>query len=57
MGRHAESFLFLGELKLLESCYVRDAKRTHVRDAIRRYSDKKFGTKQISNDVLVTRIK
>jgi len=57
MGKHAESFVFLGDLKLLESIYVRDARRPQVRDAIRRYTDRKFGTKQVGNDVLVTRIK
>lgn len=57
MGKQAKSFLFLGELELLESIYVRDVRRTQVRDAIRRYGDRKFGTKQVGNDVLVTRIK
>ena len=28
-----------------------------VRDSIRRYGDRKFGTKQVGNDVLVTRTK
>ena len=46
MGKHAESFLFLDELKLLESIYIRDVRRPQVRDAIRRYKDRKFGTKQ-----------
>lgn len=57
MGKKAESFLFLDDLKLLESIYIRDVRRPQVRDAIRRYSDRKFGTKQVGSDVLVTRIK
>ena len=57
MTKEASKFLFLGDLKLLESIYVRNVRRPQVRDAIRRYSDRKFGTKQVGNDVLVTRIK
>lgn len=57
MGKKAESFLFLDDLKLLESIYIRDVRRPQVRDAIRRYTDRKFGTKQVGSDVLVTRIK
>lgn len=57
MAKPVSSYPFLDDLKLLESIYIRDARRPQVRDAIRRYSDRKFGTKQIGNDVLVTRIK
>lgn len=56
MSKRAKSFLFLGELGLMESIWVRDVRRPQVRDAIRRYGDRKFGTKQVGNDVLVTRI-
>lgn len=56
MSKQATEYLFLGDLGILESIYIRDAKRAQVRDAIRRYTDRKFGTKQIGNDVLVTRI-
>ena len=56
MSKPVSSFPFLDELNLLESIYIRDARRTQVRDAIRRYGDRKFGTKQVGNDVLVTRI-
>ena len=57
MSKPVSEFPFLGELNLLESIYIRDVRRTQVRDAIRRYGDRKFGTKQVGNDVLVTRIK
>ena len=57
MSKPVSAFPFLDELKLLESIYIRDVRRTQVRDAIRRYGDRKFGTKQVGNDVLVTRIK
>ena len=57
MSKPVSSFPFLDELNLLESIYIRDVRRTQVRDAIRRYGDRKFGTKQVGNDVLVTRIK
>ena len=56
MSKPAKSFLFLGELELMQSIWVRDVRRPQVRDAIRRYGDRKFGTKQVGNDVLVTRI-
>lgn len=56
MAKPATSFVFLGDLKILESTYVENVKRTQIRDAIRRYGDRKFSTKQIGNDVLVTRI-
>lgn len=56
MAKQAKSFLELGELKPLESALVENAKRTSVRDAIRRYSDRKFSTTQVGNNVLVTRI-
>ena len=56
MSKPISSFPFLDELNLLESIYIRDVRRTLVRDAIRRYSDRKFGTKQVGSDVLVTRI-
>ena len=56
MSKPVSSYPFLGELGLLESIYIRDARRPQVRDAIRRYGDRKFGTKQVGNDVLVTRI-
>ena len=56
MSKPVSSFPFLDELNLLESIYIRDVRRTQVRDAIRRYGDRKFGTKQGGNDVLVTRI-
>ena len=56
MSKPVYSFPFLDELNLLESIYIRDVRRTQVRDAIRRYGDRKFGTKQVGNDVLVTRI-
>ena len=56
MSKPVSSFPFLDELNLLESIYIRDVRRTQVRDAIRRYSDRKFGTKQVGSDVLVTRI-
>ena len=56
MSKPVSSFPFLDELNLLESIYIRDVRRTQVRDAIRRYCDRKFGTKQVGNDVLVTRI-
>ena len=55
MSKPISSFPFLDELNLLESIYIRDVRRTQVRDAIRRYSDRKFGTKQVGSDVLVTR--
>ena len=57
MSKPVSAFPFLDELNLLESIYIRDVRRTQVRDAIRRYGDRKFGTKQVGNDVLVTRIK
>lgn len=57
MTKEADKFLFLDDLGVLESIFIRDVRRTQVRDAIRRYTDRKFGTKQIGNDVLVTRIK
>lgn len=57
MSKPAKSFLFLGDLELMQSIWVRDVRRPQVRDAIRRYGDRKFGTKQVGNDVLVTRIK
>lgn len=57
MSKPVSVFPFLGELNLLESIYIRDVRRPQVRDAIRRYGDRKFGTKQVGNDVLVTRIK
>ena len=57
MSKPVSAFPFLGGLNLLESIYIRDVRRTQVRDAIRRYGDRKFGTKQVGNDVLVTRIK
>ena len=56
MSKPVSVFPFLCDLKLLESIYIRDVRRPQVRDAIRRYSDRKFGTKQVGNDVLVTRI-
>ena len=56
LSKPVSSFPFLDELNLLESIYIRDVRRTQVRDAIRRYGDRKFGTKQVGNDVLVTRI-
>ena len=56
MSKPVSSYPFLDELNLLESIYIRDVRRTQVRDAIRRYGDRKFGTKQVGNDVLVTRI-
>ena len=56
MSKPVSSFPFLDELNLLESIYIRDVRRTQVRDAIRRYGDRKFGTKQVGNDVLITRI-
>ena len=57
MSKLVSAFPFLDELNLLESIYIRDVRRPQVRDAIRRYGDRKFGTKQVGNDVLVTRIK
>lgn len=57
MSKPVSSYPFLGDIGLLESIYIRDARRPQVRDAIRRYGDKKFGTKQVGSDVLVTRIK
>lgn len=57
MAKEADKFLFLDDLNVLESIFIRDVKRPQVRDAIRRYTDRKFGTKQIGSDVLVTRIK
>ena len=57
MSKPVSAFPFLGELNLLESIYIRDVRRPQVRDAIRRYGDRKFETKQVGNDVLVTRIK
>ena len=56
MSKPVSAFPFLDGLNLLESIYIRDVRRTQVRDAIRRYGDRKFGTKQVGNDVLVTRI-
>lgn len=56
MAKPAKAFLHLGDLKPLESTLIESAKRTSVRDAIRRYGDRKFSTTQIGNDVLVTRI-
>ena len=56
MSKPVSSYPFLDELNLLESIYIRDVRRTQVRDAIRRYGDRKFGTKQVGNDVLITRI-
>lgn len=57
MSKPATSFLHLGDLKPLESIIVENVKRPKVRDAIRRYGDRKFNTTQVGNDVLVTRIK
>ena len=57
MSKPVSAFPFLDGLNLLESIYIRDVRRTQVRDAIRRYGDRKLGTKQVGNDVLVTRIK
>ena len=56
LSKPVSAFPFLDGLNLLESIYIRDVRRTQVRDAIRRYGDRKFGTKQVGNDVLVTRI-
>lgn len=57
MSRPVTVYPFLDDMQPLESIYIRDANRAKVRDAIRRYTEKKFGTKQVGNDVLVTRIK
>lgn len=57
MGRNVTAYPFLDDMELLESIYIRDVRRPQVRDAIRRFKDKKFGTTQVGNDVLVTRIK
>lgn len=57
MSKPATSFLHLGDLKPLESIIIENVKRPKVRDAIRRYGDRKFNTTQVGNDVLVTRIK
>ena len=57
MSKPVSAFPFLDDLNLLESIYIRDVRRTQVRDAIRRYGDLNLGTKQVGNDVLVTRIK
>lgn len=56
LSKPATSFLFLGELKPLESTIIENTKRTKVRDAIRRYGDRKFNTTQVGNNVIVTRI-
>lgn len=56
LSKPATSFLFLGELKPLESTVIENTKRTKVRDAIRRYGDRKFNTTQVGNNVIVTRI-
>ncbi|QYC51366.1 hypothetical protein [Acinetobacter phage BUCT628] len=57
MSKPATSFLFLGELNPLESTVIENVKRTKVRDAIRRYGDRKFNTTQVGSNVIVTRIK
>lgn len=56
-GAKPTKFLNLGELNINESTMVANATRTEVRDAIRRYKDRSYMTRQVENEVLVVRIK
>ena len=56
-GVKPTKFLNLGKLNVNESIIIADATRTEVRDAIRRYKDRAYMTRQIENEVLVVRIK
>lgn len=56
-GAKPTKFLSLGELGINESIVIANATRTEVRDAIRRYKDRSYMTRQIKDEVLVVRIK
>lgn len=56
-GVKPTKFLSLGELDINESIVIANATRTEVRDAIRRYKDRSYMTRQIKDEVLVVRIK
>lgn len=56
-GVKPTKFLSLGELDINESIVISNATRTEVRDAIRRYKDRSYMTRQIKDEVLVVRIK
>lgn len=56
-GVKPTKFLSLGELNINESIVIANATRTEVRDAIRRYKDRSYMTRQIKDEVLVVRIK
>lgn len=56
-GVKPTKFLNLGKLNVNESIMITDATRTEVRDAIRRYKDRSYMTRQIENEVLVVRIR
>ncbi len=56
-GAKPTKFLNLGELNVNESTMIANATRTEVRDAIRRYKDRSYMTRQIKDEVLVVRIK
>ena len=54
MSKPVSAFPFLDGLNLLESIYIRDVRRPQVRDAIRRYGDRKFGTKRLAEKAGIT---
>lgn len=56
-GAKPTKFLNLGKLNVNESTTIANATRTEVRDAIRRYKDRSYMTRQIKDEVLVVRIK
>lgn len=56
-GAKPTKFLNLGKLNVNESTMIANATRTEVRDAIRRYKDRSYMTRQIKDEVLVVRIK
>lgn len=56
-GAKPTKFLNLGDLKVNESVMIAGVTRATVRDAIRRYKDRSYMTRQIENEVLVVRIK
>ena len=56
-GAKPTKFLNLGELQVNESITISGVKRTAIRDAVRRYKDRSYMTRQVENEVLVVRIK
>lgn len=56
-GVKPTKFLNLGDLQINESIMIAGVTRATVRDAIRRYKDRSYMTRQIENEVLVVRIK